>query len=353
MRVPIVDYIRAVHPWLNQFTKYCYLKSVQVAPALWGWFYRGTSQIQPTSLIQRQLNSVGWEVMRRELTRWRPDLVVATFPTPAGVVSSLKLRGHIHVPLATVITDHAVHSQWIHPATDLYCVGSEEVRRGLLERGVPEARIRVTGIPIRQVFSIPQDVRKLRHKYGVTEGVPVVLVMGGAYGVMSDVEDICRELFHYPHPVQVMVVCGRNERLRQQLRPQALHARHPVRVFGFVEMIHELMAIADLMITKAGGLTISEAIAMELPMLIYRPIPGQEEANAAYLTQTGVAVHAKSRREVSALLRDLLVERPERRARMRDQMRALRRPRAADDIAEQLCSLVNPASVRANYEYHH
>jgi processive 1,2-diacylglycerol beta-glucosyltransferase len=352
-RIHIVDYLRTVHPVLNQVTKYCYLKSVQIAPALWGLFYKGTSQISPSSLIQRQLNSLGLELMERELTRWRPDVVVSTFPTPAGVVSSLKTKGRVEVPLVTVITDHTVHSQWIHPATDLYCVGSTDVEQGLLARGVPADRIRVTGIPVRPVFALPQDPVKLRHKYGLSSDAPVVLVMGGAYGVMSDIDEICEELFLYPHRVQVLVVCGRNERMRVRLRALAREAVHPVRIFGFVEHIHELMALADLMITKAGGLTISEALAMRLPMLVYRPIPGQEEANARFLTRAGVAVYAKTRRDVSAQLYDLLVRHPERREEMRERMMHVRRLHAADEVADAVLALANPGGRRAHYEYHY
>lgn len=133
--VQIMDYMRCVHPVLDTVAKYCYLKSVQFAPALYGLFYKGTSQIPPTSLIQRQLNSLGLSDLADTLNSYQPDVVLSTFPTPAGVVSYLKQQGRTSVPLATIITDHAVHSQWIHPRTDMYFVGSQYVRQGLIARG--------------------------------------------------------------------------------------------------------------------------------------------------------------------------------------------------------------------------
>ncbi|MCL6548929.1 MAG: glycosyltransferase [Alicyclobacillus sp.] len=350
-RVEIMDYMRTVHPVLDSVAKYCYLKSVRFAPALYGWFYKGTSQIPPTSLIQRQLNSLGIEELAETLNEFQPDVVLSTFPTPAGVVSYLKQQRRTHVPLATVITDHAVHSQWIHPLTDLYFVGSQHVRRGLLARGIPDESICVSGIPIRPAFQQPFDRPALQRKYGLDPGLPTVLVMGGAYGVMGDICQICEELFQYPHPVQVLVVTGRNERMRAQLSALQRNATNPVWVYGFVSEIWELMAVSDLILTKAGGLTISEALAMQLPMILYRPIPGQEVQNARFLVASGVAVLARSRRQVSEHLYELLVRRPEKRLTMRNRTLRVRKLHAAEEIAAGLIEIANRSATRAHYSY--
>ncbi|MBX5436394.1 MAG: glycosyltransferase [Alicyclobacillaceae bacterium] len=350
-QVEVMDYMRTVHPVLDSVAKYCYLKSVRFAPALYGWFYRGTSQIPPSSLIQRQLNSLGIDELAGMLQRFQPDVVLSTFPTPAGVVSFLKQQRRTDVPLATVITDHAVHSQWIHPLTDIYFVGSQYVRRGLLARGIPDDHIRVSGIPIRPAFERPFDRSALQQKHGLDPGRPTVLVMGGAYGVMGDIVQICEELFQYPHPVQVLVVTGRNERLYAQLTASQRHAANPVRVYGFVSEVWELMAVSDLILTKAGGLTISEALAMQLPMLLYRPIPGQEVQNAKFLVASGVAVLARNRRQVSEHLYELLVRRPEKRLLMRSRTQRVRKLNAAQEIAAGLIEIANRCQARAHYSY--
>lgn len=337
--VRIVDYMHHVHPTLDSIVKYCYLKSVQYAPALYGWFYKGTSQIPPSSLIQRQLNSLGIEDLEAELDTYRPDVVFSTFPTPAGVVSYLRSQGRTKVPSATVITDHAIHSQWIHPQTDMYFVGSQHVKHGLMARGIPASTVDVTGIPVRPQFLQTFDKQALCEKYGLDLAIPIVLVMGGAYGVMGDIQQVCQELFDYPHPVQTIVVCGRNERMKTQVSELLPTAKNPAKVFGFVSEVHELMAMADLVLTKAGGLTVSEAVAMQLPMLLYRPIPGQEVQNAKFLVRQGVAVLAANRRQVSEHLHDLLVQHPAKIGQMRRRTLRVRTTNAAESIAEKLLQL--------------
>lgn len=351
--VQIVDYMKSVHPKLDSFVRYCYLKSVRFAPALYGWFYKGTSQIPASSLIQRQLNSLGIDEMADTLRQFQPDVVLSTFPTPAGVVSYLKQQGRTAVPSATVITDHAIHSQWIHPLTDMYYVGSEYVRKGLIARGTSPDCIEATGIPVRPVFLQEFDKDALRRKYNLNPELPTVLVMGGAYGVMGDIIQLCEELFTYPLPIQVIVVAGRNQRMKAQLEEILPQATNPVWVYGFVSEIYELMAIADLMLTKAGGLTISEALALQLPMLLYRPIPGQEVQNAKFLVRSGVATLARNRRQVSEHLHDLLVSNPQKRASMQRRALRVRKLQAADEIAGGLISLASQSERRAHYLYQH
>lgn len=341
--VRIVDYIRSVHPGLDSVAKYCYLTSVRFAPALYGWFYTGTSQIPSTSLVQRQLNSIGLNGLTQQLNSYQPDVVLCTFPTPAGVTSHLKLLQRTDVPLATLITDHAVHSQWIHAKTDRYFVGSHFVKAGLMRRGVAAESIAVSGIPVRSEFRVPMDKGELRQRYGLSPDLPTVLVMGGAYGVMGDIVDICEELLASSPPLQVIAVAGRNERMRGQL--DAMLARQPAdvqrrsRVFGFVHEVHEFMAVSDAMLTKAGGLTISEALAQQLPMVLYRPIPGQEVQNARFLVRAGVAELANSRQDAVFHLRSLLVNRKTLHEDMRRRAGQVRKLHAAHEIAREVIGL--------------
>ncbi len=386
----IVDYIRAMHPTLDSIAKYCYLQSVRFAPMLYGWFYNGTSQIAPSSLVQRQLNSIGLNGLDELLRREAPDVVLCTFPTPAGVASHLKQLRRTNVPLATVITDHAVHSQWIHPHTDLYFVGSHPVKAGLMKRGVAARAIKVTGIPLRSTFfdsaDDGTDRATVKRHYGLNPALPTLLIMGGGYGVLGEIESIVDDLLSgagdkrpvggeglpgrglvrgklalpsgmqrlsemplssgmppLMPPLQILVVTGRNERLRAQL--EAMLADRPtqwrqrVRVFGFIDAIAELMAVSDLMLTKAGGLTVSEGLASQLPMVLYRPIPGQEVQNARFLVRSGAAVLAESQADVVRHVRDLLLWRPALRADMQQQAARVRKLHASREIAREVIAL--------------
>lgn len=220
-----------------------------------------------------------------------PAVVVSTFPPAAAGMSLLKGMGFTNVPTATVMTDHTDHSYWIHAHTDYYMVGSDVVQVALERKGVPSEKISVTGIPVNPLYSQPMDPGRLRAHYGLRPSEQVVLIMGGGEG-MIDKEII--ELLKsraYPKDVRFMVVCGRNMKLYQALLEE--FAGHPqITVMGYVDRMHELMAIADLMVTKPGGLTISEALTMERPMLLVKPLPGQEQDNADYLVGIGVARQA-------------------------------------------------------------
>lgn len=341
----IVDYLEMVHPMLNSVARYCYMKSVRFAPALYGLFYKGTSRIAPSSLIQRRLNHLGYEDLAEYLSAYKPDVILSTFPTPAGVVSMLKEQGLIDIPAATVITDHAIHSQWIHHYTDHYFVGSEHVKRGLMIRGVDERRISVTGIPVRPAFLAANNRAEVRAKLGLEDDYPTLLIMGGAYGVLGDIVQICEELFQSDRRAQLIVVCGRNEKLRQTIEQLSKDAKNPVWVFGFTREVHELMAVSDLIVTKAGGLTISEALAMELPMLLYRPIPGQETQNATFLVKSRVAVLARTRRQVLGHIDRLLRDDGTRLRRMRVNTNTIRKVTAARDIARKLAEIESEATV--------
>jgi processive 1,2-diacylglycerol beta-glucosyltransferase len=239
--------------------------------------------------------------------------------------------------VVTVVTDYVVHAQWIHPGTDLYLVGSENVREGLVERGVPRHKISVTGIPIRANTGLLGQREALKEKWGLKPGIPTVLVMTGAQGMMRRPWP----LFHTiaSRPVQGFFLCGKDRALMSRLKLWA-HRYPEFRIMPFVRIVPELMCVSDVLISKAGGLTTSEALAMELPMIIFHPIPGQEFANRDYLTGSGAAMTADSLRQLGRAL-DRLCAAPEKLDEMRSSIRQIRRPDAAQHAAREMLDLVN------------
>jgi processive 1,2-diacylglycerol beta-glucosyltransferase len=241
-----------------------------------------------------------------------------------------------------VLTDYAVHSQWIHPHVDLYCVASEEVRAGLVDRGVPAQRIRVTGIPVDPAFAEPLDRREVARRLGLEPARTTVLVMAGAYAMLGGILEVHRVLLTLPHRVQAVFVCGRDQALVERLR-QRSRRRPDFHVHGFVSNVHEWMAAADLLVTKAGGITVSEALVRELPMVIYRPIPGQEEWNTRMLVTAGAAHVARGPEELARVLERLLAD-PAALESMRAAARRVRRPNAAREAAEAILQLLPTGS---------
>lgn len=334
--VRVVDHYEAfVSPVISEAASIGYTQSVRLFPVGYRMFYELTSHLSEQSRAQQWLNRLGREELVAYLEREPADVIVAVHPTPCGALSDLRRQGRLSVPVITVVTDYVVHSQWIHPATNLYLVGSDAVAAGLIERGVDPARVRVTGIPIQVNTRLLEQREALREKWGLRPDLPTVLVMTGAQGLLRRPW----RLFHTiaSRPLQGFFLCGKDRALETRL--QLWSNKYPdFRILRFVRIVPELMCVSDLLVSKAGGLTTSEALAMELPMVVFHPIPGQEYANRDYLVQAGAAMSADSLRELGDAL-DELCDNPERLTAMREATKAIRRPFAARDAGLEVLRL--------------
>lgn len=333
----LVDMMEWIHPYVHTVSRYLFMQGVKKFPSLYGYIFHKTRHSK-SSLV---LKSYYLLILRRLLKlveETEPTVVVSTFPLAAATMSMLKAYGWTCVPVVTVITDHTDHSYWIHPCTDRYIVGSNQVREALLQSGIEDARIFVTGIPVRPEFSQTYDREALLDKYRLDPALPVVLVMGGGYGLISDGVSILHSLEKVPQTMQLIVVCGRNRKLLKELRKAGHASKHRMMLRGYVHYVHELMAVSHVMITKPGGLTTAEAIAQELPMIFYKPLPGQEQDNARFLLRSGVAVQADSQEDVANQL-NLLFAHPEKLAAMREKARHLQSKWAAFDALEVILRL--------------
>ncbi len=290
----------------NSLLKDLYIGMIKRTPSLWGKFYYRTAHISSKSILQRFLNKTGQRKYLAYIRSWQPELIICTYPTVAGVIASLKLKRAVNIPLVVVVTDYTVHSQWIHAGVDLYIVGSEEIFNSMVARGIDPARIKLTGIPVSPRFDSDLDQSGLRTSLGLLPNLPTCLIMGGAYGVLNDLKELCKTLANTSIPSQSIVVCGRDEDLYKSLDDVMSNPRNTILRFGFVDNVDELMSAADIIITKAGGLTVSEALTKRLPIIIYQPIPGQEQENTAFLERTGAGRTAHTRAELESILFSLL-----------------------------------------------
>lgn len=350
VRVRVVDYTEWLHPALRSFAKFSLIQGVQKAPILYGMFYRSMSKLHPTSQLQRQLNHLGMAQMKRYLRAFQPAVVASTFPTPNGVLSELRAKGFTTVPFVGILTDYTAHGQWIQDHTDLYCVPTERVLKELEGYKVPSDKIAVTGIPIRSQFAPPRVAELLQNRLddraneGFAADRPLVLLMGGGAGVLSDVSEWITLLETVD--LQFVVICGRNERLYKKLK---YLESNRIRVLGYTNEVNRWMAMADIIITKPGGITVTEALAMQLPMLLFRPIPGQEEKNASFAIKAGAARLAQSVGEAGELLKGFRSS-PATLAEMREATKQVSLGGAADRIADLLVQMgsKSKASARNN-----
>lgn len=307
--VEVVDFMEWTHPRLHHVGKFCYIQWVKTFPSLYGYLFQKTRDDNSFSLLFKRFRSYSLERMSRLLNEVQPTVVVSTFPPAAAAMSLLKARNLTDAATVTVITDHTDHSYWLHPYTDQYIVGSDFVRQALIRQNIPDSKIAVTGIPIRLSYSQPYESDLLRAEYGFDRSLPTVLVMGGGLGMIGKEFISMLQRDKDLPTAQFIIICGHNEKLKQQLREELVNSRHRIHITGYIDNVHEFMALSDLILTKPGGLTTSEALALELPMLLFKPLPGQERDNAAYLVQMGVAQEADNAEQLRKWLHQVFQNR--------------------------------------------
>lgn len=286
-----------LHPTLARLVFSAYRKTITARPKLYGFVYRKQYKKSLNRLARLALHRLFYGQTMEVIRQLRPDTIVCTHPFPSAVISRLKRSG-LSVPLCTVITDYDAHGTWISPEVNKYLVSTEEVKRKLLLRGVPEASIEVTGIPVHPKFWRQHNKEELRLRFGLRD-LPTVLVMGGGWGIVHQ-EDMLDHMLLWRDRLQFIVCLGSNEKALARLADDSRFNHPNVRLLGFTRDIDKLMDVSDLLITKPGGMTCTEGLAKGLPMLFYSPIPGQEEENCLYFTERGFGEQIKSPQTIDA-----------------------------------------------------
>ncbi|AZN41174.1 MGDG synthase family glycosyltransferase [Paenibacillus albus] len=339
--VQIVDVMSVTHPFFSPVSKYMYLRSIHHFPRTYGFLFRKTRQQGAISNTLKTIQKLGLRRLTSLIARIKPSAIVSTFPIAAGAVSMLKGAGLVNVPCMTVITDYTDHSYWLYPHTDRYLVGSSSVADRLRQLGIPSSRIEVTGIPVQSSFNSLLSKQDARKMFSLQADLPTIMIMGGGEGLVArDIGETIRSTHRFlKGGVQFIVVCGRNKKLHAELAELVHLNRIPALITGYTDHIAEFMAASDLLITKPGGLTSSEALAASLPMVLIHPLPGQEEDNAAYLTASGAALLVDELSELPLLLMGLLNS-PNKLRQMKRRAHQASIPNSADVAAAAIIKQV-------------
>ena len=318
-----------------------YLLLVQRLAGIWALGFRLLDAEAVYRIVQPLRRRWNLWIARRFVARVRarqPDAVLATHFLPADVCAAGREAGWLSGPLIVVVTDLFPHRFWIAPRADAMIAGTADSAQLLRARGIEPSRIHALGIPIGGVFGAAPDPAALRARFALDPERQTILVTSGGTTV-GRFERVVAALqgleARLPSRLQLLVVCGENRRAAARLSAQAASSAMPVRVFGFVDYMADLMAISDLIVCKAGGLTISEALSHGLPIVLYHIIPGQEQLNAAYVARQGAALIARQPDEAAEVVAGLLQE-PPRLSAMRQAAAALRHPDAARRIVDEV-----------------
>jgi len=332
-----IDVMDFVTPAFRKLYTDFYIKLVNKAPALWGYLYHATHDAPKDGSMQRvrrAIERLNTRALMAQIAAFAPDAIVCTHFLPAELLSRA-LRDHQLVcPVWVQVTDFDLHRMWVLDHMQGYFAATDEVAFRMRHEGIALERIHVTGIPIMPAFAQAPDRAQCAQAFGLDPQRKTILLMGGGAGLGS-LDTIAAGLLKLEGDFQLIVLAGKNAAALAKLT--ALATQYPGRLLaqGFTSEVERLMACADLVITKPGGLTTSECLALGLPMIVNSPIPGQEERNADFLMEQGVALKALDGASLEYRVRHLL-DHPEQLRAMRERALALGRPRAALDVLAQV-----------------
>ena len=328
----------------KRFYSESYIQMVNRAPELWGYLYQ-QSERKPYDRkgLIRFFDKLNYKRYLQTLCELRPDAIICTHFLPYISVSSELRKNNIMAPVFTATTDFDVHQLWIDAIVERYFVFHKESAWQLQSKRVPPEKIKVVGIPIMPEFRIKENSKAVRKRLGVNANQFTLLVLSGGFGigrVKEIVEHIASTLSAFPkRKFNLLIVCGKNNSVRKDLQAMCFPNNVDSHIFGFVTNVHELMDSSDILISKAGGLTSSEAMAKSLPMIIIDPIPGQESRNADLIVEHGAGWKAMNLANLSYKLQNIF-ESPSLLAKARAATGRIAKPDAAAKILEDVYSFI-------------
>lgn len=324
-----------VSPFMDRFVHALYIHIIHRLPGIWEFLYDNPAIFKKIQGIKERVNELKQEKVKHLIEENQCRVVVCSQAFPCGIVAAYKKLHHSNISLIAVVTDFLPHTYWIYDEVDYYIVASQEAKTKLVDKGVAEHKILIFGIPIDPKFSAPSDKVKIAQELGITLDKPIILMMGGGRGI-GPLKELIDAIDISPLDVRCVIVAGSNENLYQWLKKR--HFEKPVVIFSFVDFVDRLMSLADVIITKPGGITTAEAISKQLPMMIMRPIPGQEQNNTDFLLRQGIAQKADSVEDAVTKLAALLNDRA-RLVSIKEKMSLVAKPSSSLDIAKLALSL--------------
>ncbi len=331
-RILVVNFFGYNSPLSEKIMVKIYLTLLKTIPQIWGYLYDNPKLINRTLWLRDLIYRISAGRLEVLLESFQPDVVVCTQAFPCAVMASYKEASGSNIFLVGVLTDFLAHSYWIGSTVDRYVVPSLRAKDYLKRFGITEEKILGYGIPIHPKFRLQFDRKEIFKKLDLSPDYPVILVMGGWHGA-GPIERVVQELIRIKQSFQIIVVAGSNDKLRNTLERENKNSKKPIRIIGYAENINEIMEVSTLIITKPGGLSTAEALAKNLPIIILRPIPGQEENNTQFLLDEGAALKADNEKEAAELASSLLTT-SSRLENMRRNCRQNSNPEAAFKIAK-------------------
>lgn len=337
-KINVIDFMSTETAYFNSLVKDIYLKMLDHTPSVYEFFYKFTSDSTKGSTIQSVFAHAMKKDMRELIKKYEADMVICTHPFPCAAVSYLKQTGEINIPLITVMTDFCVHQFWLYKNIDIYFTANDLLKKEMVNQGLLEERIFVTGIPVGYNFRVDYNRDDLLTKFKLEKDKPVALIMGGGLGLGGVKNALC-QLERLKKDIQILVITGANVALWSEMNEYAQHSKHKIFVWGYSHNIQEFMSVATFLISKPGALTISEALTRELPMILHDPIPGPEVDNAKFVSDNGAAIWVRHQDTLDAVVREVLSD-ATILPKLRNNAKVLKKPYASDNIADVIANML-------------
>ncbi len=335
-----VDALRFTNKLFRDFYSKLYTQLVENAPSILGWWYKQSDEPWKTDRMRFMLDRLNLGPLIEFIEDFSPHTTICTHFLPAEIISHLIEKKKLNARLSITVTDFDFHAMWLTRTFHRYFVALEETKIHLTKLGLPPERIAVTGIPIHSEFRpiTPLERPQLREDLGLQPHTSTILLSAGALGV-TPAQAILHALRDLTCPAQIIMICGRNKELFEDvqatLKKTPLPSHITLKLLGYTYEMHQWMQASDLYIGKPGGLTISEALATGLPMVITSPIPGQEERNSDHLLEKGAAIKCNTLTTLTYKIESLLLH-PSRLITMRRAALRLAQPHATQKIVSAL-----------------
>ena len=350
--VELIDCMKYVNKTIEKLTTAAYREMAKKAPWAWGKIY-SDSQKGPLAHLSSRSNKIMAIKLLRLLREKQPDVIISTHPFGSQMCSYLKRKNKITAKIATIMTDFSPHDQWLvgHKFTDYFFVANDKMKNYLISKGIAENKVFVTGIPISNRFLKTYNKKEILDTYNLSEDKFTVLFFGGGeFGLGKTKTAEIFESFvqeSLKEKIQIIAIAGKNPKMKASFNEivskysvnttttNTTDITNNVKILEFTNQVPELMSISDLVVTKPGGLTTSESLASHLPMLIINPIPGQEEENAEFLEDKGIAIWLRKNDDSKLIIENLLADNKKLNL-MKENTKLLARPHSTETICKMI-----------------
>lgn len=355
----IVDSLKLVNNTMDKVISRGYEKSALYTPKAYGSVYRfsETTIASKNEFKTNPLTSLMARKFKHLLNESTPDLIIGTHPFPMIALSTLKKNNNIHSlsrsesfykstkvdipPMISVLTDYTTHSTWIQNEIDYYIVGHEYVKELLVYEGVDSEKVKAFGIPVEKSFLSHRDRETVLTELGLSPEKLTVLLMGGSFGA-GNIKETLEDLIAIDRDFQILVIAGRNEHLKDKLSKMldsTIHNKN-ICLLGYTNKMNDILASIDVLISKPGGLTTTEALLNDVPMIVPYFIPGQEEENLDFLTNCGAALRTTKKYSLPVLLK-VLIDDPSRLDNLRKNIKSIRKFDSAVNISNLVVDILS------------